>query len=72
MIILPNQGLWNDIEKYCKILDDLVVQPLESETKFSILQSLPLSKTKYEEIKHEIENHICNYLIKLMLLINYL
>ena len=58
MIILPNQGLWNDIEEYCKILDGLVVQPLESETKFSILQSLPLSKTKYEEIKHEIENHI--------------
>lgn len=58
MIILPNQGLWNDIEKYCKILDGLVVQPLESETKFSILQSLPLSKTKYEEIKHEIENYI--------------
>lgn len=58
MIILPNQGLWNDIEKYCKILDGLVIRPLESETKFSILQSLPLPKTKYEERKHEIENHI--------------
>lgn len=58
MIILPNQRLWNDIENYCKILDGLVVQPLKAETKFSILQRLPLSKTEYVEVKHEIENYI--------------
>ncbi len=58
MIILPNQGLWNDIENYCKILDGLVVQPLKPETKFSISQRMPLSKAEYEEVKHEIENHI--------------
>lgn len=58
MILLPNQRLWNDIESYCKILDDLVVQPLKSEAEFSISQRIPLSKTEYGEVKQEIENHI--------------
>lgn len=57
MIYLPNQRLWNDIERYCKILDDLVVQPIKFETKFSICQ-IPLNKKKFTEIQQEIEGHI--------------
>lgn len=58
MIILPDPKLWSDIENYCKVLDGLVIQPLKSETKFSISQRLPLSKAEYEKVKHEIENYI--------------
>ena len=57
-MFLSNEMLWKDIERYCKILDDLVVQPLKSETKFSVAQEVPLSKTEYAERKQELENHI--------------
>lgn len=58
MIFLSNEMLWKDIERYCEILDNLVVQPLKSETKFSIAQEVPLSKTEYQERKQKLENHI--------------
>ena len=58
MIFLSFLELWNDIEKYCKILDGLVFKQLESDTEFSISQRLPLSKIEFEEIKQKIENHI--------------
>lgn len=58
MIIIPNQRLWQDIEKYCKVLDDLVVMPLESEAKYSISQTEFLSKEEYVERKEKIENYI--------------
>ena len=58
MIFLSNKMLWKDIERYCKILDNLVVKPLESETSFSISKEVSLLKTKYQERKQELENQI--------------
>ena len=58
MIIIPDQRLWQGIEKYCKVLDDLVVMPLESEAKYSISQTAFLSKEEYVERKEKIENYI--------------
>ena len=58
MIFLSNKMLWTDIERYCKILDDLVVQPLESEAEFSIAKEIPLSKEKYQERKQQLEKRI--------------
>ena len=58
MIIILDQRLWQDIEKYCKVLDDLVVMPLESEAKYSISQTAFLSKEEYVERKEKIENYI--------------
>ena len=57
MILLNNQRLYADIEKYNKILDDLVVMPLETEKRFSIFQKKLLTP-KYQESKQEIENYI--------------
>ncbi|EJT5933848.1 hypothetical protein ACSW8Z_00965 [Clostridium perfringens] len=58
MILLPEQRLWEDIEKYCRILDDLVVLKLEPEQDFSVSKESYLSKLKYEEKKQEIEKRI--------------
>jgi hypothetical protein len=58
MIFFSNQMLWENIEQYCTILDDIVVLPFNSETKFSVSAEIPLSKIKYEEKKQEIVNHI--------------
>ena len=58
MIILSEDRLWNDIERYCKILDDTVVMTLESESKYSISQEQSLSRDGYTERKNEIQNCI--------------
>jgi hypothetical protein len=58
MIFFSNQVLWETIEQYCTILDDIVVLPLKSEAKFSVSVEVPISKIKYEEKKQKIANHI--------------
>ena len=52
MIILSELRLWNDIERYCKVLDDIVVMPLEPESKYSISEEKILSKEEYTKRKN--------------------
>lgn len=49
MIYIDNRKLYCEIESYCKIMDDLIVQPLEN--KPEINQDKNLTKEEYSEEK---------------------
>ena len=56
MIYIDNRKLYCEIESYCKIMDDLIVQPLEN--KPEINQDKNLTKEEYSEEKNKIEDEI--------------
>ena len=56
MIYIDNRKLYCEIESYCKIMDDLIVQPLEN--KPEINQDKNLTKEESSEEKNKIEDEI--------------
>ena len=56
MIYIDNRKLYCEIESYCKIMDDLIVQPLEN--KPEINQDKNLTKEEYSKEKNKIEDEI--------------
>lgn len=56
MIYRDNRKLYCEIESYCKIMDDLIIQPLENEVEIN--QDKNLTKLEYSEEKNKIEDKI--------------